>query len=63
MNTMHHMLMPEILEARYAERLADAATQRMVREAAQASRPTRSPGHAIRFHLPRLRRSSSAGTI
>jgi len=63
MNTMHELLMPELVEMKYAERLAEAASRRWVGEVTKVSRPDRSGRIDAKLHLPRLRRSSTAGTI
>lgn len=63
MNTMHELLMPELVEMKYAERLADAASRRSVAEVTKVSRPNRFGRIEAKLHLPRLRRSSTAGTI
>ena len=63
MNTMHEMLMPELVEMKNAERLAEVASRRWVGEVTKVSRPDRSGRIDAKLHLPRLRRSSTAGTI
>ncbi len=63
MNTMHEMLMPELVEIKHADRLSQAETQRWLREATGVDQPGRSFRIEARLHLPRLRRRSTAGTI
>ena len=64
MYTMHELLMPELIEMRYAERLAKAESRWRARDVTTVSRPTtRSGWIEAKLHLPRLRRSSTAGTI
>ena len=64
MYTMHELLMPELIEMRYADRLAEAELRWRTRELTEVSRPT-TRFHRIeaKLHLPRLRRSSTAGTM
>ena len=63
MNTMHELLMPELIESKYEQRLAEAASRRQVRAAIEAGRPIRSSGTEPGIHLPRLFRRPSTGTI
>jgi len=64
MNTMHELLMPELVEMRYAERLAEVESRRRARDVTKVSRPTTRFGRIeAKLHLPRLRRSSTAGTM
>ena len=64
MYTMHELLMPELIEMRYADRLAEAELRRRTRDATKVSRPsTRFYRIEAKLHLPRLRRSSTAGTM
>ena len=63
MNTMHEMLMPELVEMKHADRLDKVETQRWLLEAINVDQPARSFRIEAKLHLPRLRRRSTAGTI
>ncbi len=64
MYTMHELLMPELVEMRYADQLAEAESRRQAREVTKVSRPTTRSGRIeAMLHLPRLRRSSTAATM
>jgi hypothetical protein len=61
MNTMHELLMPEMAELKIVERQAEAETRRWLRGASEAGRPGRTGSLQLKLHLPRLRRSPTAG--
>ena len=61
MNTMHELLMPELNELKMVERQAQAETRRWLRRATEAGRPGATGTLQPKLHLPRLRRSSTAG--
>jgi len=63
MNTMHEMLMPELVEMKHADHLNRAETHQWLRAAAVADQPARPFRIEAKLHLPRLRRRSTAGTI
>ena len=63
MNTMHEMLMPELVEMKHADRLDRAERQRWFQEATTADQPARSFRIEAKLHVPRLRRRSTAGTV
>lgn len=64
MNTMHELLMPELVEMRHADRLTEAESRWRTRDVTKVSRPT-TRFHRIeaKLHLPRFRRNSTAGTM
>jgi hypothetical protein len=64
MYTMHELLMPELIEMRYADRLAEAESRRQVRDVTRVSRRTTHFGRIeAKLHLPRLRRRSTVGSM
>jgi hypothetical protein len=63
MNTMHEMLLPELVEMKNTDRLHKAEMGHWLQEATKVDRPARSFRIEAKLHLPRLRRRSTAGTM
>lgn len=63
MNTMHELLLPELVELRIAERHAEAAAERWARQATRGNRPTRTWSLAAVLRLPTLRSGRAAKAV
>ena len=60
MNTIHEMLLPDLIDLKIAERRAEAVAWHRAQEATEASRSERTWSLSAVLHLPALRHSGQA---
>lgn len=63
MNTIHEMLLPDLIDQKIADRRADAVAWRRAREATESVRPGRTWSLTAVLHLPGFRSDRAAKAV